>query len=112
MSFDGRGLGCPLSSLRPERVVFEHGSSLFLSAVAHGVRFDAAIDGFGVLGNGTYSHDDHFYECEASMLHRADRLAIPGAAGQPDVTIFMFNGIIAARTCTDGEGSAVRGSRP
>ena len=57
----GRGLGCPLSSPRPERVVFEHGSSLFLSAVAHGVWFDAAIDGFGVLGHGAYSHDDHSF---------------------------------------------------
>ena len=42
----GRGLGCPLSSPRPGRMAFEHGSALFLSAVAHGVRFNTAIDGF------------------------------------------------------------------
>ena len=106
----GRGLGCPLSSPRPERMAFEHGSALFLSAVAHGVRFNTAIDGFSVLGHGAYSHDDlSFYpdtpllgpmSVRPSLLHRADRLVIPGAAGQPDVTIFTLNGIVAAVTST------------
>ena len=106
----GRGLGCPLSSPRPDRMAYEHGSALFLSAVAHGVRFNTAIDGFGVLGHGAYSHDDHsFYpdspllgpmSVRPSLLHRADRLAIPGAAGQPDVTIFTVKGIVAAVTST------------
>jgi hypothetical protein len=107
---DIESIGCPLSSPRPERVVFEHGSALFLSAVAHGVRFDAAMNGFGVLAHGSYSHDDHsFYpdslllgpmSIRPSLLHRADRLAIPGATGQPDVTIFSLNGIVAAITST------------
>ena len=103
-------LGSPLSPPRPERVVFEHGSSLFLSAIAHGVRLGVAMEGFSVLGHGAYSHDDRsFYpdtpllgplSMRPSVLHQAVRHFIPGRAGQPDITIFLHKGVVAAVSST------------
>ena len=98
--------GCPISPPRPEACLFEQSSHLFLAAVAQGFDFQQALASFAAVGLGRYSHDDRCFYPESSVLGplsvrpsimaRADRFTIEGAAGEGCVTVFFSQGSICA----------------
>ena len=99
-------LRSPTSGPRPVRQTFEQGVPLFLAAIAQGLPLQDGLSLFGSLSSGAYSHDDCcFYpdhpalgplSDRATRLAGARRLAIRGAPGEQDITLFITGGRIAA----------------
>jgi hypothetical protein len=91
---------------RPEVETFAQSVHLFLGAIAQGMSAAGAMEAFGTLGRGSFSHDDKcFYPESASLGPIADRigllsttrrLVVSGCEGEGDTTIFMLAGVVAA----------------
>ena len=100
------GGGTPTSGPRPARQPFSHGVFLFHAAVAQGMPLARALDLFGSLSTGAFSHDDRCFYPESSRLgaladrvsalHAADRVVIRGGIGERDTTLFLVDNEIAA----------------
>jgi hypothetical protein len=79
---------------------------LFLAAIAQGLPAAGAMEAFGTLGRGSFSHDDKCFYPESAalgpiadrigLLSTARRLVVSGCEGEGDITIFLLAGAVAA----------------
>jgi hypothetical protein len=85
---------------------FAQSVHLFLAAIAQGIPAAGAMEAFGTLGGGSFSHDDKcFYPESASLdpiadriglLSTAQRLLVSSCGEERDTTIFLLAGAVAA----------------
>jgi hypothetical protein len=95
-----------VASPRPPPEPDAQSVDLFLAAIAQGMPAAGAMEAFGTLSRGSFSHDDEcFYPESASLgpitdsiglLSTARRLVVSGCEGGGDTTIFMLAGAVAA----------------
>jgi hypothetical protein len=96
----------PTSPPRPEVEIYAQSVHLLLAAVAQGFPASAAMDAFGTLGRGSFSHDDKcFFPENAALgpivdrvghLSAARQLVVSGCEGEGDTTFFLVSGAVAA----------------
>jgi hypothetical protein len=96
----------PTSPPRPEEETFAQSVHLFLAAIAQGLPAAGAMEAFGTLRRGSFSHDDKcFYPEKAALgpiadriglLSTARRLVVSGCEGEGGTTIFLLAGAVAA----------------
>jgi hypothetical protein len=96
----------PTSPPRPEQDTFAQSVHLFLAAIAQGFTAAGAMEAFGTLGRGSFSHDDECFYPESAaigpiadsigLLSTARRLVVRGCEGEGDTTIFLLAGAVAA----------------
>jgi hypothetical protein len=96
----------PTSPPRPEEETFAQSVHLFLAAIAQGLPAAGAMEAFGTLRRGSFSHDDKcFYPESAALgpiadrigvLPTARRLVVSGCEGEGDTTVFLLAGAVAA----------------
>jgi hypothetical protein len=91
---------------RPEVETYAQSVHLFLAAIAQGMPAAGAMEAFGTLGRGSFSHEDKCFYPENSslspiadhigLLSTARRLVVGGCEGEGDTTIFLLAGAVAA----------------
>ena len=91
---------------------FAQSVHLFLAAIAQGLPAAGAMEAFGTLGRGSFSHDDKcFYPESAALgpiadrigvLPTARRLVVRGCEGEGDTTVFLLAGAVAAIVSEEG----------
>jgi hypothetical protein len=95
----------PTSPPRPKVETFTQSVHLFLAAIVQGLPAAGAMEAFGTLGRGSFSHDDKcFYQESAALGPIADRIGFPPpdvwwsavVRGGSDTTIFLLAGAVAA----------------
>jgi hypothetical protein len=96
----------PTSPPRPEEDTFAQSLHLLLAAIAQGLPAVGAMEAFGTLGRGSFSHDNKCSYPESaalspianriSLLSTARRLVVSGCEGEGDTTIFLLAGAVAA----------------
>jgi hypothetical protein len=97
----------PTSPPRPEEETFAQSVHLFLAAaIAQGLPAAGAMEAFGTLGRGSFSHDDKCFYPESAalgpiadrigLLPTARRLVVSGCEGEGDTTVFLLAGAVAA----------------
>jgi hypothetical protein len=96
----------PTSPPRPEEDTFAQSVHLFLAAIAQGLPAEGAMEAFGTLGRGSFSHDDKCFYPESAalgpiadrigLLSTARRLVVSSFEGEGDTTIFLLAGAVAA----------------
>jgi hypothetical protein len=113
----------PTSPPRPEVEIFAQSVHLFLASIAQAMPAAGAMEAFGTLGRGSFSHDDKcFYPESASLgpiadrigfLSTARRLVVSVCEGEGDTTTFLLAGAMPAtrRSVQPGRTVLVAGRR-
>jgi hypothetical protein len=96
----------PESPPRPEENTFAQSVHLFLAAITQGLPAADAMEAFGTLGRGSFSHDDKCIYPESAalgpiadsigLLSTARRLVVSDCEGEGNTTIFLLAGAVAA----------------
>jgi hypothetical protein len=91
---------------RSEEDTLAQSVHLFLAAIAQGLPAAGAMEAFGALGRGSFSHDDKCFYPESAalgpiadsigLLSIARRLVGRGCEGEGDTTVFRLAGAVAA----------------
>jgi hypothetical protein len=92
--------------MESEEETFAQSVHLFLAAIAQGLTAAGAIEAFGTLGRGSFSHDDKCFYPESAtldpiadsigLLSTARRLVVRGCEGEGDTTVVLLARAVAA----------------
>jgi hypothetical protein len=95
-----------MSPPRQEEETFAQSVHLLLAAIAQGLPAAGAMEAFGTLGRGSFSHDDKCFHPESAalgpiadsigLLPTARRLVVSGCEVEGDTTVFLLAGAVAA----------------